>query len=91
MLNCDPPRSIRIAKRAMDITVALLALIITLPLWPLLAIAIKLDSPGPVLFRQLRIGRAEADRVVIFSMLKFRSMRADAEKQTGAVWAKQRD
>ncbi|MBX9748915.1 MAG: sugar transferase [Roseococcus sp.] len=91
MLNCDPPRSIRFAKRAMDITVALLALLITLPLWPIIALAIKLDSPGPVLFRQLRIGRAEADRVVLFAMLKFRSMRADAEKQTGAVWAQQRD
>ncbi len=91
MLNCDPPRSIRLAKRTMDIIVALLALIITLPLWPLIALAIKLDSPGPVLFRQLRIGLAGTDRVVLFSMLKFRSMRADAEKQTGAVWAQQRD
>lgn len=91
MLPCAPPTSIRIAKRAMDITVALLALIITLPLWPLIALAIKLDSPGPVLFRQLRIGLAGADRVALFSMFKFRSMRADAEKASGAVWAKQRD
>ncbi|RYI93358.1 MAG: sugar transferase [Acetobacteraceae bacterium] len=74
-------------KRAADILVAGLALLLTLPAWPLIALAIRLDSPGPVIFRQRRVGRALADRVVLFEMLKFRSMRQDAEAGTGAVWA----
>jgi lipopolysaccharide/colanic/teichoic acid biosynthesis glycosyltransferase len=85
------PIAVRAAKRASDVTIALLALLATLPLWPFIALAIKLDSPGPILFRQTRIGRAEGDRVVLFTMFKFRSMRADAERATGAVWAQARD
>jgi lipopolysaccharide/colanic/teichoic acid biosynthesis glycosyltransferase len=85
------PRSVVIAKRGFDIVVALAALLLTLPLWPLIALAIRLDSPGPVIFRQLRIGRARPDRTELFVMMKFRSMRADAEAKTGAVWAAKRD
>ena len=85
------PRSVAFAKRGFDIVVALLALLLTLPLWPLIALAIRLDSPGPVIFRQLRIGRALPDRTELFVMMKFRSMRVDAEAATGAVWAKKRD
>lgn len=90
-LPCAPPAAIRLAKRAVDIAAALVGLALTLPLWPFLALAIKLDSPGPVLFRQLRIGEARPDRVAMFFMLKFRSMRADAEARSGAVWAQKRD
>lgn len=90
-LPCAPLPAIRFGKRAVDIAAALLGLALTLPLWPFLALAIKLDSPGPVLFRQLRIGEARPDRVAMFFMLKFRSMRADAEKASGAVWAQKRD
>lgn len=64
------------AKRALDLAIASLSLVM---LWPLLlacAIAIKLDSPGPVLFRQRRVGRGDRR----FELLKFRSMRVDAEK-----------
>jgi lipopolysaccharide/colanic/teichoic acid biosynthesis glycosyltransferase len=85
------PRSVAIAKRCFDIVVALLALLLTLPLWPLIALAIRLESPGPVIFRQLRIGRALPDRTELFVMMKFRSMRVDAEAVTGAVWASRRD
>jgi lipopolysaccharide/colanic/teichoic acid biosynthesis glycosyltransferase len=85
-----PPR-VAAAKRTLDILVALTGLLITLPLWPLLALAIKLDSPGPVLFRQMRVGRVHADRTDLFLMLKFRSMREHAEAGTGAVWAARRD
>ena len=85
------PRSVAVAKRAMDIAVALAGLVITAPLWPLLALAIKLDSPGPILFRQMRVGRMTEDRAELFMMLKFRSMCADAEARTGAVWAAKRD
>lgn len=85
------PRSVAFAKRAFDVCVALVALGLTLPLWPLIALAIRLDSPGPIIFRQLRIGRALPDRTELFVMMKFRSMRVDAEAATGAVWAKKRD
>ncbi len=78
-------------KRGIDIAGALLGLAAGSVLFPLIALAIKLDSPGPVLFRQLRIGRALPDRVELFWMVKFRTMRQDAEKQTGAVWAKKED
>ncbi|MCB1772193.1 MAG: sugar transferase [Gammaproteobacteria bacterium] len=79
------------AKRSFDIGFASLGLLATLPLFPLIALAIKLDSPGPVLFRQLRIGRARSDRTLLFEMIKFRTMRVDSEKQTGAVWATRGD
>ena len=85
------PRSVRIAKRAMDIVVALAGLVVTAPLWPLVALAIRIDSPGPVIYRQMRVGRIRSDRSELFMILKFRSMRADAEKGTGAVWAQKHD
>jgi lipopolysaccharide/colanic/teichoic acid biosynthesis glycosyltransferase len=63
-----------IARRALDILVATGLLIVLLPLLVLVALAIRLDSPGPVLFRQRRVGRAQRE----FTILKFRTMRADA-------------
>ncbi len=68
-------RSSRLLKRAMDICVSTVLLTLSAPLLVYLALRIKLDSPGPVLFRQLRIG--VGDRT--FTMLKFRTMCADAE------------
>jgi len=85
------PSSVAIAKRALDIAVAGSALVASIPVWPLLALAIKLESPGPVIFRQMRVGRMRTDRTELFMMWKFRSMRADAEKISGAVWAAKRD
>ncbi len=85
------PRSVVVAKRALDIVLALTALLLTAPLWPLLVLAIRLDSPGPAMFRQLRVGRVRPDRTELFVMLKFRSMRVDAEAQTGAAWATKAD
>ncbi|MHB9112509.1 MAG: undecaprenyl-phosphate glucose phosphotransferase [Thermoleophilia bacterium] len=63
-------------KRTMDIVISLLVLIILAPLFLLVSLAIKLDSPGPVLYRQTRLGKNDKP----FSILKFRSMRKDAEK-----------
>jgi lipopolysaccharide/colanic/teichoic acid biosynthesis glycosyltransferase len=74
-------------KRIVDLTVAASALLMTSPLFPVIAVAIRLETRGPVFFRQLRIGRAWADRVELFEMVKFRTMVADAEAQTGPVWA----
>ncbi len=76
-----------IVKRTMDIVFASLAILITAPVMIVIAIAIKLTSPGPVFYRQERMGLDGKT----FDMLKFRSMRVDAEKQTGAVWAKEND
>jgi Undecaprenyl-phosphate glucose phosphotransferase len=76
-----------LVKRAMDIILSLTALIVLSPLMALLALLIKLTSPGPVFYRQERCGLNGNS----FQMLKFRSMRADAEQQTGAVWAKKDD
>jgi exopolysaccharide biosynthesis polyprenyl glycosylphosphotransferase len=63
--------------------IAAIALAICCPLFPLIALAVMLTSPGPVLFRQQRVGR----RGETFTLYKFRTMRQDAEATTGAVWA----
>jgi exopolysaccharide biosynthesis polyprenyl glycosylphosphotransferase len=76
----------RIAKRAFDIALAIGLLAATAPLLVFTAIAIKLDSPGPVLYRQRRVGLDGRE----FEIFKFRSMRADAEKG-GAQWARKND
>ena len=85
------PSSVRIGKRLVDIIAAITGIAITAPLLLLVAIAVRLDSPGPAIYQQLRVGRALADRTELFLILKFRSMRADAEKGTGAVWAQKSD
>ena len=85
------PPVIRVAKRAIDVLGALAVLLFTAPFTPIIALAIKLESPGPVLFRQLRVGSMGRDRTALFEMIKFRSMRADAERATGAVWASEQD
>jgi Undecaprenyl-phosphate glucose phosphotransferase len=72
-----------VVKRVMDVVLSLIALLILSPVMLLIAAIVKLTSPGPVFFRQERCGLNGQS----FQMLKFRSMRVDAEKQTGAVWA----
>src|SRR5262245_21596189 len=58
------------AKRLLDIAIALLALLVTLPLYPILALAIRLESKGPALYRQIRVGHNGR----LFVFYKFRSM-----------------
>ena len=65
----------------------LVGLIITMPLMLLTAIMVRLSSPGPVLFRQRRVGHNGE----VFTLYKFRSMYIDAEARTGAVWASKDD
>ncbi len=67
----------RYLKRAFDVTLALLALILLGPLLLLIAVLIKLDSRGPILFRQERVGMDGR----LFTLYKFRTMRADADEQ----------
>lgn len=74
-------------KRALDIVLAGLGLILSAPLWAFLAAAIKTLDGGPVFFRQERVG--EGGR--LFTALKFRSMRPDAEALVGAVQASEND
>ena len=76
-----------VAKRAFDIVVATLLLLLTAPLMLLTAIAIKLESRGPALYRQTRTGLYGAP----FDCLKLRSMRVDAEPGGKAVWAEKDD
>jgi len=70
-------------RRVLNLTAAFVGLMFGLPLIPFIALAIKLDSPGPILYRQKRVGRGGA----IFYCYKFRTMRRDAEADTGATWA----
>jgi sugar transferase (PEP-CTERM system associated) len=63
-------------KRAMDIVLSSIGIAVSLPVMPLIALAIKLDSPGPVFFRQERMGQNGR----VFSLLKFRSMRTDPRR-----------
>ena len=70
-------------KRSLDVTLASAGLILLAPLLCLIALAIKIDSPGRVFFFQDRLGR----RRVPFRCLKFRTMCEDAERDTGPVWA----
>ena len=73
----------RMVRRVLNFSVALIGLILALPLIPLVALAVKLSSPGPILYRQQRVGRGGK----IFYCYKFRTMRKNAEADTGATWA----
>lgn len=74
-------------KRISDVVVSFLILVLTLPMSFFVAVAIKLDSKGPVLFKQERIGMNGKK----FKIYKFRSMYQDAEKNTGPVWSTKND
>ena len=78
---------VRKIKRMVDVAVSLLGLLLTAPLSVLVAIAVRLDSPGPVIFRQRRSGLDGEP----YTLFKFRTMRQDAEQGTGAVWAGRND
>jgi exopolysaccharide biosynthesis polyprenyl glycosylphosphotransferase len=77
----------RFIKRAFDIAGSFFGLLILSPLFAVVAVLIKLDSGGPVFYRQERVGRDGK----IFRVFKFRTMRNDAERRTGPVWAKEDD
>ncbi|MDP3703057.1 MAG: sugar transferase [Candidatus Omnitrophota bacterium] len=71
-----------VLKRVVDVVAAAIGLVITTPVLALIALAVKLDSKGPALYKQERVGRFGD----LFAMYKFRTMRVDAEV-TGPVWA----
>ena len=101
------PRSrSELAARAVNILIASVALLVLSPLLVVLGVLIKLTSPGPIIYRQTRIGLNRRTRPATpalydrrlgnlggqaFTIYKFRSMCVDAERGTGAVWAQKRD
>ena len=85
-LNLDTFYSQRL-KRFTDILIAISSLLICLPIWLIISILIKVDSKGPVFYRQERVGKDGK----IFFINKFRSMISDAEAKTGPIWAANKD
>jgi sugar transferase (PEP-CTERM system associated) len=76
-------RTLAMSKRSLDVVLASIGLVVGLPLMAIIALAVRLSSPGPILYRQRRVGL----RGHIFQVYKFRTMRDDAEAATGPVWA----
>ena len=73
-------------RRLLDVSLSIVGLILSVPIMILTAIAIKLESRGPILYTQTRVGQRDQN----FTIMKFRSMRVDAEPD-GAVWAEEHD
>jgi lipopolysaccharide/colanic/teichoic acid biosynthesis glycosyltransferase len=104
-ISVVPRRRAEIANRVINFVLAVIALVIVAPIMLLVALAVKLTSPGPVLYTQTRVGldrrsrrteaifcrRREDHGGDIFTIYKFRSMYDDAEGNTGAVWAEKND
>jgi len=99
-----PSARSELAARVLNVVISTVALIVLSPL--LIGLVVKLTSPGPIVYRQIRIGlnrrtssgssplydRRSTDLGgAVFTMYKFRSMRVDAERKTGAVWAQKCD
>jgi lipopolysaccharide/colanic/teichoic acid biosynthesis glycosyltransferase len=91
---------VRLTKRALDLAASAAGLAVTAPLFPVIAAAIYAESPGPVFYRQRRAGMLTGIEVkdgvvrpafVLFDMIKFRTMRTDAEKLSGPVLAGEND
>jgi len=91
LLACNESRLMewenRLLKRLVDIVLSGFGLLILLPMTPFIALVVKFDSPGPLFYRQERIGEDGKP----FTIYKFRSMRSDAEMETGPVWAGKED
>jgi len=77
----------RVAKRAIDVVVAAVALVVCAPLFAAVALAVLVTSGGPVFYSQQRVGLGGRP----FRIYKFRSMRIDAEGETGPIWASNHD
>ena len=82
--------TVRIAKRMSDVVLGLILFAVFAFLLVPISVAIKLDSKGPIFYRQLRVGKQLSNRTDLFYLIKFRTMRTDAEVK-GASWATKRD
>jgi sugar transferase (PEP-CTERM system associated) len=76
-----------VIRRAISIVISLIGLILSLPLLPFIVLAIRLDSKGPVFYTQTRVGKNGH----LFNVVKFRTMRQDAEAENGPQWAGDKD
>ncbi len=86
-LRIPSVRPQRALKRQTDLVLGIALLILTAPLVAIAAVLVRLNSPGSVIFRQTRVGLDGRE----FKVFKLRSMIADAEQNTGPVWAAQND
>jgi sugar transferase (PEP-CTERM system associated) len=82
-----PPRASMFYQTVVNLILAAIGVVVGTPIMLLTALAVRLTSAGPVLYRQVRVGMEG----IPFTLYKFRSMRADAEAATGAVWASKDD
>lgn len=80
-------RTYAFAKRIFDILASAVGIIVFSPFLVITALLVKLTSKGPILYSQVRVGK----KGMLFKMYKFRTMRADAEKETGPIWAAEND
>ncbi len=87
LIFADGFRIIGFLRWVLNFSVALIGTVLSLPLLPFIAVAVKVGSPGPVLYHQQRVGRGGKN----FYCYKFRTMRKDAEADTGATWALDND
>ena len=85
--NLAAGRISALVKRLCDIVVGVLMLVLLLPVMALTALAVKIESPGPVFYRQRRVGQFDTT----FTLFKFRSMTADAEASGNPRWAQKQD
>ena len=85
--DLGPRRHDVLYQLALNKLAAAIGIVVSFPLMVLTALAVRFTSPGPILYRQVRVGLNGAP----FSLYKFRSMRVDAEAKTGAVWASKDD
>ncbi len=77
----------KLLKRVLDLILSILGILVVTPFFPLIAVLIKLDSSGPIFYKQLRVGEMEKE----FFVYKFRTMKKDAEAKTGVTWAQEND
>ena len=83
--------SIALHERGIDLTFSIVFLLLTFPLFMVIALMIKLTSQGDIFYCQLRVGKMKHGQVVHFNMIKFRTMVTNAEASSGAVWATSND
>ncbi|MDR9827878.1 sugar transferase [Vibrio sp. FNV 38] len=83
--------SVSISKRCFDVIGSIVGLVLFLPIFPLIALAIASTSPGTVFYRQTRVGKSTPEQMVLFEIIKFRTMYQDAEARSGAAWATDND
>lgn len=79
--------SISFIKRSIDLVFSVVCLLLTLPVFVVIAVMIKSSTRGPIFYCQLRVGKVSLGKIECFNMIKFRTMVNNAEADTGAIWA----